>query len=185
MEELPEQILCDIIKNITKTRIEYLLKIIHNNYKLQFPKNKIDSELIYILDNIKFITNASNSNENGNTNNSEQTAIVKLHSKKIVLPENRCNARIWNSLYFRDTGNKVDNIEKCFNVSDFNKIKVKKFNELYILGSQCKKPKKKNSNNIEQIYCGTHIKHCPHGNYFDCPSKEMIFHYLTDGNYIS
>ena len=73
----------------------------------------------------------------------------------------------------------VSDIDDKYRVKDFADIKIKSFNNQYIIGSQCKR-KKSNG----EKYCFQHKTHLPHGDYFDIPTKEICFHYLKECNYI-
>jgi len=98
----------------------------------------------------------------------------------LVLPDNNCCGRIWNNYIIeRTTMTKIKNIPDSFKVSDFKDINIKKFNAKYIIGSQCKKTKFKDSE-----YCKLHTNHLIHGNYKEPPSQEICYHFMKDGKYL-
>ena len=100
-------------------------------------------------------------------------------SKCNIESQNRCKARVWNNIYDRNTLKEVSDIDKKFKVKDFIDIKIKEFHGKYIVGTQCRRTKSE-----DNIYCNQHKKHCPHGNYFEIPPKELCLHYMKDGNYL-
>jgi len=110
---------------------------------------------------------------NAKTANAKKSNISKLSNV------DRCCARIWNNIYERNTLKEVSDIDDKYRVKDFADIKIKSFNNQYIIGSQCKR-KKSNG----EKYCFQHKTHLPHGDYFDIPTKEICFHYLKECNYI-
>ena len=73
----------------------------------------------------------------------------------------------------------VSDIDKKFKVKDFVDIKIKEFHGKYIVGTQCRRKKSE-----DNIYCYQHKNHCPHGNYFEIPPKELCLHFMKDGNYL-
>jgi len=176
-----------LLESILDKNILELLKIINSNYPDKFPKKNINLEFEFIKNNIKFInsnkTNNSNNVININVNGGQKlNNVVSSNTKKViktVLDINRCNARIWNNIYDRETLKEVSDIDKKFKVKDFADIKIKAFHKKYIVGTQCKRDKSEDS-----IYCFQHKTYLPHGNIFEIPSTELCLHYMKDGNYL-
>lgn len=174
-----------IITDILDRKILDLLKTIHSHYPDKFTKTNIQLEYNFIKNTIQFINNTSS--------NTKKYIITKKNSKPNSKPNSktgtkpvskitstdRCCARIWNNIYERNTLKEVSDIDDKYKVKDFADIKIKSFNNQYIIGSQCKR-KKTNG----EKYCFQHKTHLPHGDYFDIPTKEICFHYLKECNYI-
>jgi hypothetical protein len=174
-----------IITDILDRKILDLLKTIHSHYPDKFTKTNIQLEYNFIKNTIQFINNTSS--------NTKKYIITKKNSKPNSKPgtkpgtkpvskitsTDRCCARIWNNIYERNTLKEVSDIDDKYKVKDFADIKIKSFNNQYIIGSQCKR-KKTNG----EKYCFQHKTHLPHGDYFDIPTKEICFHYLKECNYI-
>ncbi len=174
-----------IITDILDRKILDLLKTIHSHYPDKFTKTHIQLEYNFIKNTIQFINNTSS--------NTKKYIITKKNSKPNSKPgtkpgtkpvskitsTDRCCARIWNNIYERNTLKEVSDIDDKYKVKDFADIKIKSFNNQYIIGSQCKR-KKTNG----EKYCFQHKTHLPHGDYFDIPTKEICFHYLKECNYI-
>ena len=185
----------NLLVSILDKQILELLKIISSNYPDKFPKKNINLEIEFIKKNIKFINptiinksnnldvvNNTSANSNNKTNikpnpNPKPNPKPKVVNK--VLDINRCNARIWNNIYDRETLKEVSDIDKKFKVKDFADIKIKTFHKKYIIGTQCKREKSSDS-----IYCFQHKTYLPHGNIFEIPSQELCLHYMKDGNYL-
>jgi len=190
-----------IINDILDRKILEILKQINNVYPDKFPKKNIKFEFEFIKNNIKLsnysgnkIIQAKTNTEqtildnkkkqiNGNSSKSSTKSSTKSSSKPIskcnIESQNRCKARVWNNIYDRNTLKEVSDIDKKFKVKDFIDIKIKEFNGKYIVGTQCRRKKSE-----DNIYCNQHKKHCPHGNYFEIPPKELCLHYMKDGNYL-
>ena len=64
-------------------------------------------------------------------------------------------------------------------VGDYNDINIDKFHKKYILGKQCARKKIPTTN-----YCMQHVRHRPHGNYLEPPSKELCIHFMIVGGYL-
>ena len=177
-----------LLISILDKKILELLKTISSNYPDKFPKKNINLEFEFIKNNIKFIktdkpakSDKADKPVSGNNiliGNINVGTIVKRVIKK-VLDVNRCNARIWNNIYDRETLKEVSDIDKKFKVKDFADIKIKAFHKKYIVGTQCKRDKSEDS-----IYCFQHKTYLPHGNIFEIPSTELCLHYMKDGNYL-
>ena len=186
----------DLIKKVTldiyKKRITELLNTIHSNYPLAFKKEHIKPELDILIENIIFnigkIQPKINKNKNkiivsSNTTEENKTStqiIKKIPTKNVkqIDTVERCNARVWNSIFDRKTGKEVTDIDDCYKVSDFNDIDNEKFHKKYIIGSRCCRKKSPDKN-----YCAMHSKHAPHGDFEKLPSKEICLHFIKDGNY--
>ena len=186
----------NIIKEIVNKRLLDLLTTIHKHYPDKFTKEAIQIELQYIASQLEYnIIPKSNPNSNppskinltgkitGNTKikNNKNTENITIRARNIN-PEVRCCARIWGDIIIRETGIKVDKIDPKFKITDFQDIKTKSFNNMYILGKQCNR--KRNLINKTDKYCNQHSQHNPHGNWFESPNQEIIFHYLKEGKYI-
>jgi hypothetical protein len=186
-----------IINDILDRKILEILKQINNVYPDKFPKKNINLEFEFIKNNIKLsnysgnkIIQANKKTEqtiidnkkkqiNGRSSKSSTKSSSKPISKCNIESQNRCKARVWNNIYDRNTLKEVSDIDKKFKVKDFIEIKIKEFHGKYIVGTQCRRKKSE-----DNIYCGQHKKHCPHGNYFEIPPKELCLHYMKDGNYL-
>jgi hypothetical protein len=183
-----------IITDILDRNILYLLKIIHSHYPDKFTKQNIKLEYNFIKKSINYssnntiiATNASNTpnatkyiitKKNAKISNAK-TSNVKTSNISKLSNVDRCCARIWNNIYERNTLKEVSDIDDKYRVKDFADIKIKSFNNQYIIGSQCKRKK-----SYGEKYCFQHKTHLPHGDYFDIPTKEICFHYLKECNYI-
>ncbi len=172
-----------LLASILDKKILELLKIISSNFPDKFPKTNINLEFEFIKNNIKFIKpNIVNQPNKVNKPYKSNTLNKVASSKKVikkVLDIDRCNARIWNNIYDRETLKEVSDIDNKFKVKDFTDIKIKAFHKKYIIGTQCKRQK---SDDI--VYCFQHKTYLPHGNIFEIPSKELCLHYMKDGNYL-
>ena len=162
----------DIIKIIIRSRVVDLLKTIHNKYPVKFSSENINIELECILNNIKY----------------QQKQIIQskpklntLSNKTIssIPKEARCNARVWNNIYDKNTNCEVNEIDKKFIIKDFNDFHIKDFISRYTIGRQCSRKKTNDSN-----YCFQHSRHNPHGDYFKEPPNELCYHYMKDGYYL-
>ena len=105
--------------------------------------------------------------------------VIEIKQPNKINITTRCHSRIWNNIYNRKTMIEISNIDRKFKVSDFADINIKEFNAKYIIGTQCQRKQTANS-----MYCFQHIKHLPHGNYFEIPTQEICYHYLKDCNYL-
>lgn len=181
-----------IINDILDKKILEILKQINNVYPDKFPKKKIKLEFEFIRSNIKLEHLVINSNKIPKHTPLEKISLQKTlindktkqtddkcNKKCNVESRNRCNARIWNNIYDRNTLKEVSDIDKKFKVKDFIDIKIKEFHSKYIVGTQCRRAKSEGS-----IYCYQHKNHCTHGNYFEIPSEELCLHFMKDGNYL-
>jgi hypothetical protein len=168
----------NLLVSILDNKILELLKIISSNYPDKFPKKNINSEFQFIRNNITFI-NSTIINKSNKKNSASVSVSSKSKPKQKVIYANRCNARIWNNIYNRDTLKEVSDIDEKFKVKDFADIKIKTFHKKYIIGSQCKREKSSDS-----IYCFQHKTYLPHGNIFEMPSHELCLHYMKDGHYL-
>ena len=185
----------DLYSRIIHNHISDLLKIINSKYPTKFPKNVLSIELEQIMSNVILsnisdsvsTTKISSSSKFKTSNASTQPKTSKTSKpskpskppKPKLDPTVRCQARIWDDIFDRDTCKQVAEIDKEFQVSDFNDINIKKFIKKYILGKQCARKKVLDTN-----YCLLHNRHRPHGNYLEQPSKELCFHFMIDGNYL-
>lgn len=172
----------NIIQDILKKRITELLTIIHNNYKIQFTKDDIQTELNIILEKIElnqFQNNKCNTGDTGTTCNKSITNSNNNSNNN----SNLCNARIWGKgiIYNIKTGEKVKKIPEKYNVTDFADINEKLFNKNFVIGCKCKRKK---IDVLGSEYCRQHTIHLPHDNFTKPPDKELIFHYLKEGKYI-
>ena len=173
----------NLLKDIVKSHVLELLTSINYFYPNDFKIQNVNDELKYIMENIEYIIPESQPEQETQPEIKQIKQIKPIKTiKTMKIPEanERCNARIWGFIY------KIDNLEESikkidakFNVSDFNEINAKEFNSKYKIGLQCKKKKCNN-----EMYCKTHKKHSPHGNYYETPSNELILHYLQDGKFI-
>ena len=121
-----------LLISILDKKILELLKTISSNYPDKFPKKNINLEFEFIKNNIKFIktdkpakSDKADKPVSGNNiliGNINVGTIVKRVIKK-VLDVNRCNARIWNNIYDRETLKEVSDIDKKFKVKDFKGFK--------------------------------------------------------------
>lgn len=177
----------NVIDIIIKNRISELLLSISNKYPKQFKKEYIDNEKGIILNKIKYvellvnIEHKKTKSENQNINiNMKKTVEKKIKRNKAIIinQEDRCQARVWNSIYDKKTHKEVIDIDKRFKITDFNELKIKEFIDRYTVGRQCTRKKR-----YAEHYCFQHIKHNPHGNYFIDPPNELCFHYMKEGNY--
>lgn len=170
-----------LITNIINTRVLDLLKVISAKYPDKFPKKAIKDEHTKIIQQIKTKGKPIGNIErkSGKIENNKIIKNTKTGLNVVIAKENRCEARIWDSIYDRVTSKEVTSICAIFNVSDYNDIDIKKFAAKYMIGRQCARKK-----NASMSYCYQHCKHNPHGNYLATPSKEICYHYLIDGNYI-
>jgi hypothetical protein len=165
---LTNDLINNLLVSILDKKILELLKIISSNYPDKFPKKNINLEIEFIKKNIKFINptiiNKSNNLDivnNISANSNNKTNIKPNPKPKVVnkvLDINRCNARIWNNIYDRETLKEVSDIDKK---------------------TQCKRSKTSDS-----IYCFQHKIHSIHGNIFEIPAQELCLHYMKDGNYL-
>jgi hypothetical protein len=177
-----QKLIIKITNNIIDKKILEILKQISSSYPDKFLKNKIKLEYEFIKNNIKLINYTSNIKQtNILTSIIHKTSINDKNYIKKCKTENsnRCKARIWNNIYDRNTLKEISDIDKKFKVKDFIDIQIKEFHSKYILGTQCRKMKLENNS-----YCFQHQNHCPHGNYFEIPPKELCLHYMKDGNYM-
>ena len=171
------QIINKIIIDIYKKRISNLLYIIYLKYPNKFKKENIDLEFNYIVENI-MINIIKPTDMVKNENNKLKMVIKKKEAKCIELNE-RCIARVWNSIFDRKTCKEITDIDENFKVNDYNDIDNVKFFNRYIVGSRCSRKFK-----TESKYCIFHSKHSPHGEFNKIPSKELCFHFIKNGNYI-
>jgi hypothetical protein len=182
----------NIITDILDRKILELLKIIHSNYPNKFTKKHIKLEYEFIKNRIKYCDNnkpISNSNKTYIITKKNKMDMNKIdmktlkncnkEKKKQISNVDRCCARIWNNIFDKNTLVEISDIDPKYKVKDFEDIKIKAFNNQYIIGSQCKRIKSAGSK-----YCFQHKEHLPHGDYFSIPSKEICFHYLKECNFI-
>jgi hypothetical protein len=174
-----------IIEIIIKNRINELLTIISNKYPKKFKKEFIDDEIENIINKIKYVEQLEKveqtklENQIQNINKAVDKKIKINKTRRINPQEERCHARIWNSIYDKSTNKEVIDIDKKFKITDFNELKIKEFVARYTIGRQCTRKKRDGKE-----YCFQHIKHNPHGDYFKNPPNELCFHYMKDGNYL-
>jgi len=165
-----------LINKIIDNKINNLLTVINKNYPEKFKKEYIEIELNYIKNNINLVSTINKINLYSTKEKKENKA--KKDNK--VDNINRCCGRIWNdSIFYKQTMKKVNELPKQFKVIDFKDIDIDKFNNNYILGLQCKNKKINDSN-----YCKLHSTHLIHGDFKNLPSKELCYHFIKDGNYL-
>lgn len=175
----------ELYSRIIRKHILELLNVIHTKYPDKFPKTAITTELENIFSNINFVAIVSRQSRPGNSSSKGNTTIQPARKSRpsrpsIKLdPSIRCQARIWDDIFDRETCKQVAAIDDEFQVSDYNDINIKRFAKKYILGKQCARKKTTGTD-----YCLLHNRHCPHGNYLEPPTKELCFHFMTDGGYI-
>ena len=173
----------DLCSRIIHNRISDLLKIINSKYPTKFHKNVLSIELDQIMANMSLSQLVPLNNISSSGKPVAPKPIYKPISKPIskpkLAPAARCHSRIWNDIFDRITYKQILEIDKEFQVSDYNDINIKKFNKKYILGKQCARKKALDAN-----YCLQHNRYRPHGNYMDPPSKELCFHFMIDGDYL-
>ena len=171
----------ELYSRIIRKHILELLTIIHSKYPTKFPKTAITTELEYIFSNINFISSVFNPPAPGNSLSKSSTSIPNKPPRQSIKLESsvRCQARIWDDIFERETSKQVAAIDDDFQVSDYNDINIKRFTKKYILGKQCARKKTTDTN-----YCLLHNRHRPHGNYLEPPTKELCFHFMIDGGYI-
>ena len=157
---------------IIRNNITELLKVINAKYPARFPRAVINNELEQIMENINLATTDVLSISVSNN-------AIKSKPKLKLDPEVRCHARIWDNIFDRNSKTEVDDIEDEFQVGDYNDININKFHKKYILGKQCARKKIPTTN-----YCMQHVRHRPHGNYLEPPSKELCIHFMIDGGYL-
>jgi len=183
-QHLPvNNILTNIIETLIDKKILCILNKIHNVYPTKFTKEHIQLEFNIIKQKIHIInkntanTNTANTNTaNKNTANTDN--ILKLLGN-VQLLEQRCNARIWGFIYDKTTLKKIILLDKIYKVKYTTKLKLKDFNNKYILGSRCMR----NIDMPDNIYCNQHIQHLTHGNYNAIPDAELCLHFIKDGKY--
>lgn len=167
---------------IINKRILELLTIINRHYPDKFPRDKllIEYEIIknkIALQIIKLPVQPSLSSLSSLPVG--QPIKAKRQPKNIDNSE-RCHARIWGPIF--DRANNLEEIKSLppkFQITDFAELNIKEFNKLYIVGKQCKRPHINGS-----IFCKQHSLRQIHGDYTKAPTREIVFHYLTDGNYL-
>ncbi len=128
----------NVIDIIIKNRISELLLSISNKYPKQFKKEYIDNEKGIILNKIKYvellvnIEHKKTKSENQNIN-MKKTVEKKIKRNKAIIinQEDRCQARVWNSIYDKKTNKEVIDIDKRFKITDFNELKIKEFIDRY------------------------------------------------------
>jgi hypothetical protein len=181
----------DLSSRIIRNHISNLLKVINSKYPVKFPINELQNELELIMTHINYtndillqdhptITTANKifSKDEELTSKSKPKPKPKQKPKPTVDNVDRCQARIWDSIFDRSTSKEVANVDEEFQVSDYNDINIKKFNKKYILGKQCSRKK------LSTNYCIQHNRHRPHGNYLEQPSKDLCLHFMIDGCYV-
>lgn len=168
---------------VIRNHIFELLKVINCKYPTKFPRTEINIELDKIMANINLTTIIDNPKQINASNASNTTSSKprKIKPKPNLEPAARCQARIWDNIYDRTTGQEITEMDDEFQVSDYNDINIKKFHKKYILGKQCARKKVPTP---AGNYCLQHNKHRPHGNYLEQPSKELCYHFMIDGGYI-
>ena len=189
-QQLPvNNILTNIIETLIDKKILCILNKIHNVYPTKFTKEHIQLEFNIIKQKIHIINknainkNAINKNAlNNNTvnNNTVNTDNILKLLGNVQLLEQRCNARIWGFIYDKTTLKKIILLDKIYKVKYATKLKLKDFNNKYILGSRCMR----NIDMPDNIYCIQHIQHLTHGNYNDIPDAELCLHFIKDGKYL-
>lgn len=167
----------DLYYRIIHNHISDLLKIINSKYPTKFSKNVLSIELEKIMSNV-ILSNISSPVPATKISSSSKSKRSSTPKPKLE-PAARCQARVWDDIFDRDTCKQVSEIDEEFQVSDFNDINIKKFRKKYILGKQCVRKKAADTN-----YCLLHNRHRPHGNYLEQPNKELCFHFIIDGNYL-
>ena len=162
-----------LINKIIDNKINNILTIINKTYPEKFKKEYIEIELNYIKTNINLVSTI-------NKINLSSTKETKVKKEKKVDDINRCCGRIWSdSIFYKQTMKKVNELPNHFKVIDFKDIDIDKFNNNYILGLQCKNKKINDS-----IYCKLHSTHLIHGDFKKLPNKELCYHFIKDGNYL-
>jgi hypothetical protein len=151
-----------------------LLKVIHSKYPDKFPSARIHDELDQIMQSVSISQEATSTP----ISTSKFSRKPHLPKPKLDLVA-RCQARIWDSIFERDTGKDVADVDDEFHIIDYNDIDITKFDKKYVLGKQCARKKTAVGN-----YCLLHSRHRPHGNYIETPSKELCLHFMIDGGYI-
>lgn len=166
----------DINKIITKiidNKINNILNIINKNYPTKFKTECIEIELNYIKTNINLVSSINKATKKEKKENKKEGIKHREDS-------NRCCGRIWsNTIFYKDTMTKINELPKEFKVIDFKEIDLDKFNNNYIVGLQCKNTKTKDNN-----YCNLHCKHLIHGDFKVLPNKELCYHFIKDGHYL-
>jgi len=171
----------ELYSRIIRKHISELLKIIHSKYPTKFPKTAITAELENIFSNVNFINQAITVNESQKNKSNQSKLFTKTSrlAKPKLDPACRCQARIWDDIFDRETCKQVSAVDDEFQVSDYNDINIKRFTKKYILGKQCARKRTTDTN-----YCVLHNRHRPHGNYLEPPTKELCLHFMIDGGYI-
>lgn len=165
---------------IIRNQINELLKVIYSKYPDKFPKTLIKQELDNIMASVSLLDSTDSISKSASRNKIAKSNDRKKKSKPAELElDARCQARIWDNIFDRTTCKQATEIDTEFQVSDYNDINIKNFHKKYILGKQCTRKKKLDTN-----YCVLHNRHRPHGNYLEQPSKEICLHFMIDGGYL-
>ena len=170
-----EPILDTIIKSIVNEHILDLLKIINRKYPDKFQKDKIELEFELIKKSIEYYKINTKTNNISRDYKSKESRQTLLNNEN----EKRCNARIWGKIYDRNLNTEIIQIDSKYNVTDFEDIKIKSFHKKYKIGCQCKREYIEGNK-----YCKQHTIRKPHGDYFEEPSKELVFHFMKNNKYI-
>ena len=170
-----------LFSNILRNQISKILTTISTNYPKIFPKDNIDLELRFLMNNIVLEEVDYKLFEKKKQRNNDKTNINEIRKNTFIADndESRCCARVWGNIYNKSTNEKIMTVDKMFNVENYKLLDVKKFNELYNIGTRCKKKIQKDSK-----YCSLHSVHLIHGDYFDIPNQELCHHFLKDNKFI-
>jgi len=186
------------INNIIESRIKSILEIINAKYPEKFDKTLIKKEYEYIKSHI--VLEKANTNEcQSKKYKAKRKNIIKLKQikpkdemqekiqstipskvRKSIDINTQCSGRVWSDYIFnKQTMKKINNIELKYKVNDYKNIDLKAFTEKYVIGSRCI-----NSQISGTKYCKLHSKHLIHGDYLEIPTKELCYHFITDGKYL-
>lgn len=169
----------EIILAILRARVAELLSTIHSKYPEEFKNENVPKEIDIIMNSI--IENAVIQTPSP-IQTSKQPPVAKSKVRKQPAPipsEQRCNARIWDSIFDKVNNKEVSDVDSKFKITDFSELKIKEFVSRYSIGKQCGRKKKTDCD-----YCFQHSRHNPHGDYFKDPPNWLCFHYMKDGNYL-
>lgn len=173
----------DIFSKILRNQIGKILKTISANYPNKFTRDNINLELEFLMNNIVledidytiFENKKKNKNKITNTENKKTNPFIADKD------ETRCCARVWGNIYNKTTNEEMNKIDKTFNVDNYKLLDINKFNELYNIGSRCRKK----INDQSTKYCALHSMHLIHGDFFEAPNQELCHHFLKDNRFIT